>query len=92
MVHRPEITEYVQRLKEYRQRQNRKYKQRREGVLYRKQKNMKTNTILSFKTPLRANFTKIHTFLKTETKIPFEHFRKCGAYTRTHPSLPGFRE
>ena len=45
MVHRPEITEYVQRLKEYRQRQNRKYKQRREGVLYRKQKNMKTNTI-----------------------------------------------
>ena len=45
MVHRPEITEYVQRLKEYRQRQNRKYKQRREGVLYRKQKNRKTNTI-----------------------------------------------
>ena len=45
MVHRPEKTEYVQRLKEYRQRQNRKYKQRREGVLYRKQKNMKTNTI-----------------------------------------------
>ena len=37
MVHRPEIKEYVQRQKEYRQRQNRKYEQRR--------KNRITNTI-----------------------------------------------
>ena len=45
MVQRPEKTEYVQRLKEYRQRQNRKYKQRRKRVLYRKRNSRKTNTI-----------------------------------------------
>ena len=43
MVHRPELKEYVQRQKEYRQRQNRKYKQRR--VLYKERNNRITNTI-----------------------------------------------
>ena len=45
MVHRPELKEYVQRQKEYRQRQNRKYKQRRKRVSYIERNNRITNTI-----------------------------------------------
>ena len=45
MVHRPEIKEYVQKQKEYRQRQNRKYEQRRKEVLYTERNNRITNTI-----------------------------------------------